>query len=643
MNTMSDADRLKPDSGVESLADCGAGAPANATMASENEHPHDWQTVDFPGALRIDELPVDALPVDALTVDALPDERSGAWPGETDWMAQWQQSMVENQQLRDRLSQLEESLALSQMAARAEILHAADTAMPQGPLGVDPQLVQRQQILVETLQEQLHSSQERIAQLERDCALTQQGFNDQVQLRLQAETTCRDLRTRLHRQQQQALQFKTALEKCLEMPATANTPMEAGQAVAAAITYADRIAEVAPPLAIADGTIPLFVPKTMPVQPWSQQADTNPTETSKGNIELPKLSKLMGTELRVVQAASTPSAPPADAPATATLATEAPTTEALETETLATEAPTTEAPTTEALVTEAPVAELELAATSGFETLSADTASAESPESLSLEASHCSPETPSPETPFEPVDPSEPAVSNSASMTLDPEAADLAALMNQIFPDPVHNAAIEQILRQDADATMAELATNGIFTISPFLASSAPTSQGSDEHTSEADILAGDPRDNQNAADPAPLSEQEISTEKSAPEADRSPASKAAEANTADDPFWNSLARLINPAADRTVTAKVQAIAAEGFSESLSEGFSFDLKQPFEAPPMPGSPPTESSVEPAVTPEPSFVDPTLYVSASPSPILYPLRPAKKLKSLAAVELPTFPR
>jgi hypothetical protein len=79
------------------------------------------------------------------------------------------------------------------------------------------QAAQRQQILIETLSEQLQSSQERIAQLERECALTQQRYNEQSHQLLQAANTCRELRTRLHRQQRQTLQFKAALEKSLEM------------------------------------------------------------------------------------------------------------------------------------------------------------------------------------------------------------------------------------------------------------------------------------------------------------------------------------------------------------------------------------------------------------------------------------------
>jgi hypothetical protein len=78
--------------------------------------------------------------------------------------------------------------------------------------------VQRQELLIETYKTQLEISQQRIAQLERECALLQTNYNEQSHHLSQSENTCRELRTRLMRQQRQTLQFKAALEKCLESP-----------------------------------------------------------------------------------------------------------------------------------------------------------------------------------------------------------------------------------------------------------------------------------------------------------------------------------------------------------------------------------------------------------------------------------------
>ncbi|MBF2063895.1 MAG: hypothetical protein IGS39_05625 [Calothrix sp. C42_A2020_038] len=78
------------------------------------------------------------------------------------------------------------------------------------------QNVQRQETLIETYKAQLEFNQQRLAQLERECALLQTNYNSQSQHLIQSETTCRELKTRLMRQQRQTLQFKAALEKCLE-------------------------------------------------------------------------------------------------------------------------------------------------------------------------------------------------------------------------------------------------------------------------------------------------------------------------------------------------------------------------------------------------------------------------------------------
>ncbi|NMG06139.1 hypothetical protein [Brasilonema sp. UFV-L1] len=80
------------------------------------------------------------------------------------------------------------------------------------------QTVQRQESLIENNKAQQEITQQRIAQLERECVLMKSSYNDQSHQLIQSENTCRELRTRLMRQQRQTLQFKAALEKCLETP-----------------------------------------------------------------------------------------------------------------------------------------------------------------------------------------------------------------------------------------------------------------------------------------------------------------------------------------------------------------------------------------------------------------------------------------
>ena len=114
---------------------------------------------------------------------------------------------------------------------------------------------QRKRILAETLKAQLSNSQERIAQMERECTLAQRRCAEQSQQLLQAEGLCRDLKSRLNRQQRNTLQFKSALEKSLEMsvsPASFELPD----------------LEVEPIEGPED-----FFPRSKPVKPWSQQAE----------------------------------------------------------------------------------------------------------------------------------------------------------------------------------------------------------------------------------------------------------------------------------------------------------------------------------------------------------------------------------
>ena len=166
--------------------------------------------------------------------------------------------------LLDRVSQLEEALERSQQVLQSPVErlpdslsspHDADdlaTAQAQiatlfSQLEFAHQTNQRQQILTETLTAELESSQERVAQLEREAALLQQRYNEQSQLLVQSEGSCRDLQSRLQRQQRYTLQFKAALEKCLEMPAPQYEGLETS----------------APPTDI------LALPRAQQIQPWS--------------------------------------------------------------------------------------------------------------------------------------------------------------------------------------------------------------------------------------------------------------------------------------------------------------------------------------------------------------------------------------
>ena len=159
---------------------------------------------------------------------------------DADWFALAQKMRQRNRRLLEQVAELRQALKVNQetlhseqirgreketlLAQRAEEFNILQEQLARlfQALESSHQAAQRQQILIETLSEQLQSSQERLAQLERECALTQQRYNEQSHQLLQAADTCRELRTRLHRQQRQTLQFKVALEKSLEMQSPSN-------------------------------------------------------------------------------------------------------------------------------------------------------------------------------------------------------------------------------------------------------------------------------------------------------------------------------------------------------------------------------------------------------------------------------------
>jgi len=187
---------------------------------------------------------------------------------DADWFALAQKMRQRNHRLHEQVTELRQALKEKQEALHLEVMRSRDQeaiiaqqvedmnavqeqlARLFHALESSHQAAQRQQILIETLSEQLQSSQERVAQLERECAFTQQRYNEQSHQLLQAANTCRELRARLYRQQQQTLQFKVALEKSLEMTASNNL---SGQQ----------------PLQAKGSTTISYIHKAQPIQPWS--------------------------------------------------------------------------------------------------------------------------------------------------------------------------------------------------------------------------------------------------------------------------------------------------------------------------------------------------------------------------------------
>lgn len=182
-----------------------------------------------------------------------------------------------NDALLLRVTELEDDLERSQIALQAEIERHQVPASPAGlpfetlPGPVQQQIAQllseldiandglrRTTIHNETLQGELEASQQRVAQLERECTLLQQRFSEKNTALHQAEETCRDLKARLHRQQRYTLQFKAALEKCLNM--------SPGAGKAASGVVQGQLLETGSAKDVAQ---PVAMPRSQQIQPWS--------------------------------------------------------------------------------------------------------------------------------------------------------------------------------------------------------------------------------------------------------------------------------------------------------------------------------------------------------------------------------------
>jgi chromosome segregation ATPase len=77
---------------------------------------------------------------------------------------------------------------------------------------------QRQQEIIDRLTDSLQQASTRIASIERDCSALQEKYQQQTDRLWQTEAQVKELSYRLERQQRYTLQFKTALNECLEEP-----------------------------------------------------------------------------------------------------------------------------------------------------------------------------------------------------------------------------------------------------------------------------------------------------------------------------------------------------------------------------------------------------------------------------------------
>ncbi|MGF1460078.1 MAG: hypothetical protein ACFBSG_13760 [Leptolyngbyaceae cyanobacterium] len=188
-----------------------------------------------------------------------------------------------NEVLLARVHQLEEALERSQqtlqqeversqrLTAEDKIVAAQSRSMAQllSELDQSNTALERQTLLADTLAAQLKTTEDRAQQLEKECAILRKRKAERAKQLQTAEETCVDLRSRLQRQQQYTLQFKAALEKCLDTSTfqqTSQTIEHNAEDAAGAIS------------AVPSPTNSVGMPRSASIKPWSgnQHLSTDP-------------------------------------------------------------------------------------------------------------------------------------------------------------------------------------------------------------------------------------------------------------------------------------------------------------------------------------------------------------------------------
>lgn len=250
---------------------------SSVNSMNEGSESEEWETVNLPNAMSIDQLPIADKDDTSEAVEENEVQQTTEHP------SQLIQALHEcNRDLIHRVTELEAELDECRQAipAKESLLNqrTQELAFAQeqvsrlfGKLELSNQVIRRQQVLVETLTEQWEMSQARMAQMERECATAQQRYNEQFYELVEAQNTCRELRSRLHRQQRHTLQFKAALERCLEMqPRQINIdsdqPKTSLDLPQINLAYADS-----DPAGLELDSYPVAVSRSQPVQPWSSE------------------------------------------------------------------------------------------------------------------------------------------------------------------------------------------------------------------------------------------------------------------------------------------------------------------------------------------------------------------------------------
>lgn len=236
-----------------------------------------WQTLNFPNSINIDDIPITSdLEIEqALAQMSInPNVNSTVSPKSPESGTLILALHECNRDLAKRIAELEAALNHSD-----KLLGKQDKLLEQKTLEINTnqeqvsrlfqqlkmahQVIQRQEVEAETLQAKIGQMQTQVAQMERECTCTQQRYEQQVLRLALAENNCRELRSRLHRQQRQTLQFKAALNKYLTIANVNNLAVNSQEKLEHSDPNFDHVTKE------TEAIVSMRVGSSSPVKPWS--------------------------------------------------------------------------------------------------------------------------------------------------------------------------------------------------------------------------------------------------------------------------------------------------------------------------------------------------------------------------------------
>lgn len=154
--------------------------------------------------------------------------------GEIDWYAIACKIRGQNEQLKQKITDLETLIEEQKQQIKVQVIKnqdyddvlseqeeaqsllEAEISEYEEQVAEKTQQIEIQQATISELTQELQKIQQQTARLERECSLLQENYNEEQNKLKQIEAENKDLRIRLQRQQRYNLQYKTALDKFLD-------------------------------------------------------------------------------------------------------------------------------------------------------------------------------------------------------------------------------------------------------------------------------------------------------------------------------------------------------------------------------------------------------------------------------------------